>query len=199
MSKPKLTIMCGIPRCGKGSWIKKNRVRECIVSPDDIRKEMFGHQFHAPANKFVFGVAEGMTSLLLKQGHDVIVDATHISSGTRLAWRGIANTCNADVRVVWVRACKDPERNFLACLERNELSEEGQQLPMDALLRMGTFFEDPDSTYEDWFELVVAFNPHRRKLPPEKRINIEAGDGMLQLMQKGEKLWHVVENKERDS
>lgn len=199
MKKPTLTIMCGIPRCGKSSWIRKNKGDACIVSPDEIRKEMFGHQFHGPANRFVFGIAEGMTTLLLKQGKDVIIDATNITVASRSAWRGIANVENAEVRVVWVRACKDDMANFRACLERNELSEEGKKLPMDALLRMATFFESPDPKFESWYTLIKVFNPHQRRLPPEKRINIDAGDSMLQLIQKGEKLWDVAAKKEPDS
>jgi len=199
MKKATLTIMCGIPRCGKSTWIKKNNVKEVIVSPDEIRKEIFGHQFHASSNKFVFAVTEAMTILILKQGIDVIIDATHISRASRSAWRSVANKCDAKVKVVWVRAHKNKERNFLACLERNELSKEGNKLPLDALLRMASFIEDPDSFEEDWFELVEYISPHRRKLPKNKRIIIDKWDGLLQIMQKGEKLWGVVESQEKSS
>ena len=199
MNETILTIMCGLPRVGKSTWIKENKGNAIIVSPDDIRKECFGHQFHAPANKFVFGIAENMTTLILQQGHDVIVDATHITLESRRAWKGIANSCVAKVKVVWVYASKNQEKNFRACLERNELSSYGEKLPMDALLRMANFFEEPDPSIENWYELIEHQNPHKRKLPLNKRIKIENGDGLLQLILKGEKLWGVAVNREQVS
>jgi hypothetical protein len=57
-----------------------------------------------------------------------------------------------------------------------------------------TFFEEPDPVCEEWCEIELCCNPHRRKLPPNKRITIESGDGLLQLMQKGEKLWGAAGN-----
>lgn len=157
-----ITLMCGLPRAGKSTWIKKNKKNNIIVSPDEIRKEIFGHQFHAEANKFVFAIAEAMTILLLKQGESVIVDATHMSETVRVAWLPVARKYNAHVKIVWVYASKDKEKNLKECLKRNAQSPDGERLPEDVLVRMSAFFEEPDGTHgfssRKSFELVEYRN-----------------------------------------
>lgn len=201
--KPTLTIMSGIPRCGKSTWIRNNKKDAIVVSPDDIRKEMFGHQFYAPANKFVFGVAEGMASLILKQGRNVIIDATHINPSSRLTWKIIANNCNANVKIVWIYACKDMVRNLGICLERNATSPKGSQLPIDALAIMAMKFEVPSRFDEgEWFEFEEFHSTdrsHRREIPKEKRIIINKDDSILNIVNKWREKWDVAENKDKDS
>jgi predicted kinase len=135
--------MCGLPRAGKSSWIKKHKKNCVVVSADEIRKEIFGHQFHQQANKFVFAIVEAMVSMLLKQGLNVIVDATHLTEAVRLPWLPIARSYNTKAIIVWVYADKDPEKNLEICLERNKLSIEGEQLPEIALKKMHLMFEEP--------------------------------------------------------
>jgi predicted kinase len=152
----KLILMCGIPRAGKSSWIKKNKKDCIIVSPDDIRKEIFGHQFHAEANKFVFAIAEAMVSLLLKQGKNVIVDATHITEAVIKSWYPIYKKYEPLVEVVWVYVSKDKEKNLEECLKRNAKSPDGEKLPEEALTRMAMYFESPDDYYtpSNWYRLT---------------------------------------------
>ena len=152
--------MCGLPRVGKSSWIKKNRNGKVVVSLDDIRNEIFGHQFHQPANALVFAMAEAMVTLLLKQNVDVVVDATNITLGLRLKWKFIAESCNAKVTVVWVYAHKDPSKNLEICMEHNEKSLDGEKLPQDVLSRFCLSFEPP---MEKWYDLIEYRNIHRKK------------------------------------
>jgi predicted kinase len=181
MKEPILTLMCGIPRVGKSTWIKENKGGACIVSPDDIRKEIFGHQFHSPANKFIFGIAESMAFLLLQQGKDVIIDATHITCNLRTVWRSIAIRSKAKTQVVWVYSHKDMTRNFCACLERNALSDPSNKLPLDALLRMADVFEEP---YEEWYDLIEYKNPQWKDFPENKRIECNKDDDIYTIANK---------------
>ena len=116
---PTLTVLCGIPRSGKSTWINNNKEDAIIVSLDEIRKEIFGHQFHAPANPFVFAISGAMASLLLKQGKNVIVDATHITHQLRASWYPIIKTYNCHTRLVWIYIDEDKfknlEGNFSIC------------------------------------------------------------------------------------
>lgn len=156
---PTLTLMCGLPRVGKSTWIEKNKGDAVIVSPDDIRSEIFGHQFHSEANKFVFALAEAMVILLLKQGKDVIVDATHITDSLRDAWSIVILKCEANARVIWVYADKDPKKNLDICLERNAKSPNGEKLPEADLRRMARVFQEP--TDSSWYKLVKSRNPSK--------------------------------------
>ena len=167
MKKPNLYIMCGLPRAGKSTWVKRNKKEKIVISPDTIRREIFGHQFHQNANSLVFAFAENMAILLLKQGVDVIIDATHITSGLRNKWKPIAEQCGAKVTVVWVYINKDIDRNLDVCLERNKLSPKDEKLPVEALQRMAMSFCPPDSEniFSDlkWFDIIEYRSIQRRK------------------------------------
>jgi len=152
--------MCGLPRAGKSSWIKKNKKNSVIVSADEIRKEIFGHQFHQQANKFVFAIVEAMVAMLLKQGLDVIVDATHISESVRLPWLMIARRYNTEPIIVWVYADKDPDKNHEICQKRNKLSPKDEQLPETALRQMYIMFEEPNN-YGSNFKIIEYRNKQK--------------------------------------
>jgi len=155
-----LTLMCGIPRSGKSSWIKKNKKDAIVVSPDTIRKEIFGHQFYQPANKFVFAVTEAMVSLLLKQDKDVIVDATHMTKQLRSAWYPIVKDLNVKTIMVWVYADKDDLKNLEICQKRSKDSPKDEIVPYDVLKRMALQFEKPDRFIDSWIDKIIEWkNP----------------------------------------
>ena len=165
MNQPSLTIMCGLPRIGKSSWIKLNKGDAIIIETDNIRKEIFGHQFHQNANNYVFALAESMTTLLLKQNKNVIIDATHMTSASRHKWRRIAIDCDAKVFVAWVYVNKDEDKNLISALQRNLESPIDQQIPVGVMGNMNKYFEDPaeqlrlDTPINDqWFELIEYSN-----------------------------------------
>jgi predicted kinase len=190
MNKPTLTLMCGLPRSGKSTWIAENKGTAIIVSTDEIRKEMFGHQFHAPANKFVFGIAENFTNLLLKQRKDVIVDATHMSLQLRRDWKNIASGNNAQVKVVWVYSSENPIENFLFSLERNRISPSDCKVPEQSLFNMALYFVPPDESLEgNWFSVEKWHNVHKRELPLNKRIKVKNNDDLYTILSKWRDLW----------
>lgn len=132
-----LTLMCGLPRSGKSTWLRKNRGEDIVVCLDVIRKEIFGHQFHGPAEQFVMGIAKSMVRLLLKQKKSVIIDATNIRRGWRAEWRTLAEECGARTRIVFIDAPLE------VCLERNRTSKVGERLPVRKLREMAAGFADP--------------------------------------------------------
>ena len=167
--KPRLYLMGGLPRAGKSTWVNRNKKDKIVIEPDDIRKEIFGHQFHANANGHVFALAESMVSILLKQKKDVIIDATNITIASRKKWKPIAEQYGAKTIVVWVYADRDIEANKRICLKRNESSPEGKKLPEDVIDRMSTVFETPFLEaelhgYETmWFDIEEYHNRERKK------------------------------------
>lgn len=152
-----LTLMCGLPRAGKSTWIKKNKKDAIIVSPDDIRREIFGHQFYQPANKFVFALSEAMVSLLLKQGKNVIVDATHITKGLRSSWYPVVKDIDVKTNIVWVYIDESPTRNLSFCIERSLKSVENERVPESALQRMASAFEPPDLINDGWVNKIITW------------------------------------------
>lgn len=142
MNRQVLTIMCGIPRAGKTTWIQKNKGKSVIVASDDIRKEIFGHQFCWASNKFIFAMMEAFVRLLLKNGESVIVDATHLTRSSRIEWVRLASQYGAIPKIVWAYANKDSNKNLQECLKRNKKDEE-RFVPEKDLSAMAYSFQLP--------------------------------------------------------
>lgn len=86
MTKPTLYVMIGVPGSGKSYFAKlfpcfKDKIR---VSRDEIRFSMLRQGDHYfKYEKLVFQLFISNINNFLKQGHDVIADATHISKASR--------------------------------------------------------------------------------------------------------------------
>jgi len=152
-----LTLMCGIPRCGKTTWIAKNKKDAIIVSPDDIRREIFGHQYHQPANKFTFAISEAMVIMLLKQNKNVIIDATHMTRNLRSSWYPVVKGTDVKTVIVWVYADPDPIKNLEICRNRNLDSIEREKVPDSTLDRMASQFEKPDLLTDGWVSKIITW------------------------------------------
>lgn len=131
-----MTLTCGLPRSGKSTYVKKNS-KDVIVSPDRIRKLIFGHQFHKEAEDFVWAYAKGMAKLILEQGKNVIIDATNLNFYAREQWYKIAKDYNAKIRVIWIKT------SLKECKKRNAKSPDGEKLPEKVLDGMARMFENP--------------------------------------------------------
>lgn len=161
----RLTLMAGLARSGKSTWIKKNAKDDVVVCPDRIRKLIFGHQFHRDAEDFVWAYAKGMAKLILEQGKNVLIDATNLNYSTREQWYRIALDYKANIRVVWVKT------SLKECKERNRKSPEGERLPEDVLERMATMFENPTEDIKyDVARIELVETPYKGRYT--KRSNI---------------------------
>jgi predicted kinase len=137
MRKPKLILMCGLARCGKSTWIKKNKKDAIVICPDEIRWKIFNHQFFFPAENFVWGIAMSMTRLLLDQGKDVIIDATNTTFASRGRFISIARGLGLKTQVIWLQT------SIKTCLKRNSKSNKDNKLPDGVIESMAERFEDP--------------------------------------------------------
>jgi len=150
-----LTLMVGIARSGKSTYVKKYAKDSVVVCPDRIRKLIFGHQFHKDSEDFVWAVAKGMVKLILEQGKNVLIDATNINYATRKIWYDIAADYKAKIRIAWVKT------SLKECKKRNAKSPDGERLPEDVLDRMAAMFEDPDREVLDRKDLIET--PYKGK------------------------------------
>ena len=146
-NKSKLIIMCGLPASGKNTWVsefikkeKKNSVDYVVVELDEIRAEIFGHEFHRPAEHFVIGIAKSFVRLLLKQGKNVIINSTALTQSIRNEWISIGDEYNYDIKIVWI---KTPLKE---CLKRNR--QRIRKVPDSVIASMDCIFQIPD--YFTW-------------------------------------------------
>jgi len=133
-----LTLMCGLPRSGKDTWLQQRALEGAvIVCPDDIRKEIFGQQFFTPMEDFVWALSFAMTRLLLQQSVSVYVNATNISTAERHRWIRLARSYNVPIHLHWIDASVDE------CLIRNAKSPSDKKVPPNVISNMHATFEAP--------------------------------------------------------
>lgn len=138
--KPLITLMRGLPRSGKSTWIATNKKSsDIIVSPDEIRKEIFGHKFFKPAESFVWGMTRAFLTLLMQQQKDIIVDATHVTSYAITQYDDLIQKYQYRTKLVWVKA------NLKTCLKRNAKTT---KIPAKVLEDMALFEDHYDIDYE---------------------------------------------------
>lgn len=78
-----IKILCGLPRCGKSTWVKNNKTNEVVISADDIRYLVYNQQFWAEGEPLVWSIRGMMLKYLMQQGVDIIIDETNTTKERR--------------------------------------------------------------------------------------------------------------------
>lgn len=138
-----LTILCGLPRSGKSTWIEKNKGDAIVVSNDWIRENILGASYAHSANAVVWTMADTVLRVVLGQGKDVILDGLNNTKFVRKFYVDIAREYGAKVRMVVI------ETHLEVCLARNRMKAT-HKLPDEVLIKMDKNFEIPTSKeYDD--------------------------------------------------
>lgn len=122
--KKKLIMTIGLPRCGKSTWAKQQKLP--IVNPDSIRLAMHGQRFCAKAEPFVWATAFIMTESLFLAGHDVVIlDATNTNEERRNEWsRRFPEEEYEIIPVKFIDVTKE------VCIERAKASGQEDLIPV---------------------------------------------------------------------
>ena len=148
--KPKLIILVGIPGCGKTTYANKflQKKNTCILSSDSVRKQFFGDANAQFKNKEVFAILFEKAKSKLKQGMNVVIDATNITSAIRketlayfsdLDLQKIATVFNAPIEV---------------CISRDKART--RSVGENVVLKLAARFEPP--TLEEGFDEINIIN-----------------------------------------
>lgn len=85
--KPRLTLLCGLSASGKSQYtsiVANNRNSECIIlSTDTLRANICGSVEDQSKNKEVFQTFHSLIAKYLKNGIDVVAEATNITMKSR--------------------------------------------------------------------------------------------------------------------
>ena len=148
--KPKLIILVGIPGSGKSTYANKylRKKNTLVLSSDSIRKQVFGDANAQYNNKLIFSILFKRARSKLKQGLNVVIDATNISSSIRketlsyfadLDLQKIATVFNAPIEVCISR-------------DKNRTRSAGEQV----VLKLAGKYEPP--TTEEGFDEIKIIN-----------------------------------------
>lgn len=145
-----LNIMIGIPGSGKSNYAKKCLINDNTeyLSSDDIRIELYGFEDQTH-NNVVFETMKKRTLNALRNGKDVIYDATNLSKKRRNGIISEARKLSAQINAY---LCCTP---INIILERN-ITRVERQLPWDKLVQMIQSIEPP--MYYEGFDNIYLID-----------------------------------------
>lgn len=147
-STPIIEVLVGLPGSGKSTYgkMKKDFV---IHSSDALREELYGDVGCQDNNTDLFSVLHGRIKDALRNGKNVIFDATNINKKRRTAFlAGLSNIPCYKKCVVFITP-------FETCVEFN--SGRDRKVPVDVIKRMYMNWCPPDYT-EGFDEIGFVYN-----------------------------------------
>lgn len=146
-------MLVGLPGSGKTHYVNKYLKKEntTILSSDEIRKVLFGSEEAQWGNSAVFDAMNRAAIENLKQGRDVIYDATNINSKRRMALlEQIKKEVKEDIFFMAIILATPYE----ICVERQQQRE--RKVPEKVINRMIKNFEVP--YYEEGWDKILIEN-----------------------------------------
>ena len=157
MSKqPKLFMLIGLPGSGKSTFARNrvkfyddcNKTRLEIVSSDDIREELYGTRSCQKDPAIIFEIAHERIINSLKQGCDVIFDATNITRKNRASLlKKIPAYTEKFAQICWAP--------ISTCIERDLKRE--FSVKADVIWKMAYKFQMP--FYDEGFDHICISYP----------------------------------------
>ena len=143
---PTLTLLVGIPACGKSTHAKKFADASIIIlSSDAIRKELLNDETNQKNNPIIFAELYKRARNHLQNGLDVIIDATNISIFDRN--RVLQNFTDMEIkRKAVVIQCPVEE-----CIKRDSKRE--RSVGKDVIFRYARNYQPP--TLDEGFDDVI--------------------------------------------
>lgn len=151
MKKPTLILLVGIPGSGKTSYaeeyIKKHR-NTVHLSSDAIRKELYGNENIQGNPEEVFALLQKRTIECLKNGKDVVYDATNVTRKNRAS---IINICPKYVKI----ECYIIWASIEECIKRDAKRE--RTVGKEVIDKMLKRFQAP--FYDEGINEIVIIKP----------------------------------------
>ena len=138
-----MTIMCGLPRSGKSTWVKENKnENEVILSADELRYLIYNERFWIDGEPMMWAIHGVILKMLLKQGVDIIVDETNITKVIREKIIKLAKKYDYKITGIEFNTPKE------ICKER--AIKTGQEDLLDVIDKMAEIYEPLDLIEENF-------------------------------------------------
>ena len=148
MNRPTLWVMCGLPSSGKSTEAKKiaEEYDAIICSSDSLRAELFGDEAYQEHNQEVFTELSRRIKDHLRNGLNVVMDATNINYKRRKGFIDQLKSIQCD------KVCVVMATPYEECLKRNVRRD--RKVPEYAIKRMYMNFNIP-YWYEGWDDIQI--------------------------------------------
>ena len=143
----KLFLLVGLPASGKSTFCEsfKNSKNTVILSSDLIRKELFGNEECQKNNQLVFKTLHKRVEEALKNGKDVVYDATSLTKKLRA---NIVSTFRDDASKI---ICVYFDVSLKECIKRNKKRD--KKVPIKIMKNMAKRLEEPEM--DEGFDYIV--------------------------------------------
>ena len=149
-----LYLMCGVPGCGKSTWINKNKIdTDVVISRDVVRfslvkaNEDYFSKENLVFNTFIDQINEAIDNHV----STIFVDATHINETSRNKVLDRLHLSD-EVKVIPVFIKEDLE----TCLHRNSLREGRANVPEKAIIRMYNSLHAPNFNEKHYYANIIT-------------------------------------------
>lgn len=149
--QPTFTMLVGLPRSGKSTWITENPDAGVVVSNDWIREEILGTHYSDKANAIIWSIADATLRIVLGQGKDAVLDGVNLTKFTRSFYIKLAREYGARILMVVF------ETPVEVCLKRNV----DKKLPDDVLSKMSESYQPPTMDEYDYIDFVYNHTKER--------------------------------------
>jgi predicted kinase len=156
----KITVLVGLPRSGKSTWIAKNKTSEVLICRDDevmkLAKSKYGKETYSECfraltdedQKEVDKILDTKYLNAIRENSDIIVDMTNMSKKSRKRWLSPFQ----GHKTILVFATEYNE-----CLRRNSVCKEteGKFIPEYVFFNMAKSFTYPQYDEADVIKIVL--------------------------------------------
>ncbi|TDQ66006.1 putative kinase [Actinomycetospora succinea] len=144
---PTLYLTRGLPASGKSTWawalVASRRPGSILrVNRDDLRRTMVDPAYAAPVDAVERRISDVEWRIVrgaLRDGVDVVVDATNLRSGPARRWLALAEACGAGWHVEEVVA------DIEDCVRRDAARPAAERVGEERLRDMAARFLDPET------------------------------------------------------
>lgn len=146
-----LHILIGTAASGKSTWAKEHADYfddTIILSSDDFREVICGNVADQSKNNTVFETLRYNCEYFLKQGFNVIIDATNVSKWERKGYLDIARKLNKEANAVYFKVSIDEAKSRNAGRKR--------VVPESVIDKQYSRLEIPD--YTEFKNILVVEN-----------------------------------------
>lgn len=133
-ARPIISMMVGLPRSGKTTYIEKNKYGvRVVVSADQLRYLVYGQRFWGPGEDFMWAIRKIILKMLMEQGVNIVIDETNTTATRRKPVINLAKKYGYSVEAVVIDTPKE------TCIERAKA--EGDENLIPVIERMAEQFE----------------------------------------------------------